>query len=139
MHLRHFAFAIALVFVSPYALSQKPESPAMNTKKFAIPKEKIRSLVSSIGGGLATDKIMVEGRKIGYMYREATRKPEDSGWRFFAGDEDQAYINDLKHTGVYAVNTVANYDPDIIPYLDTPAPCAFEKIEGTSKYRRVEQ
>jgi len=35
-------------------------------------------------------------------------------------------------------NTVANYDPDIIPYLNTQPPCAFEKISGTNKYRRVE-
>jgi hypothetical protein len=108
-------------------------------KKFALAKENIRELVPIKLGGFATDRIMVEGRKIGYMYREIPRRPEDSGWRFFSGDEDQAYIDDLNHTGVYAVNTVANYDPDIIPYLNTPAPCAFEKIEGTNKYRRVAQ
>jgi hypothetical protein len=108
-------------------------------KKFALAKEELRELVPIKLGSFATDRIMVEGRKIGYMYREVSRRPEDSGWRFFSGDEDQAYINDLSHTGVYSVNTVANYDPDIIPYLNTPAPCAFEKVEGTNKYRRVVQ
>jgi len=90
-----------------------------------------------MGGAFATDRITVDGQKIGYMYREKTLREEDSGWRFFAGDEDQAYIDDLRHTEIYAVNTIANYDPDIIPYLDTPAPCAFEKIQGTRKYQRV--
>ncbi len=111
----------------------------MDQKKFAISKEKIRKLVPSMGGSFATDGIVVEGKKIGYMYREVPDRPGDSGWRFFAGDEGQAYIEELSHTGIYAVNTVANYDPDIIPYLNTPAPCAFEKIEGTHKYRRVKQ
>ena len=106
-------------------------------KKFALAKEEIRELVAIKLGAFATDRIMVEGRKIGYMYREIPARPEDSGWRFFSGDEDQAYIDDLSHTGVYAVNTVANFDPDIIPYLNTPAPCAFEKVAGTNKYRRV--
>lgn len=54
------------------------------------------------------------------MYREATTRTDDFGWCFFSGDENQDYINDLSHTGVYALNTIANYDPDIIPYLNTP-------------------
>ena len=111
----------------------------MSHKKFAIEKEKIRPLVKNLMGSFATDRIMVDGKKIAYMYREVAKQPEDSGWRFFSGDEDQAYIDDLGHTDIYAVNTVANYDPDIIPYLDTQAPCAFEKIKGTNKYRRVSQ
>ena len=111
----------------------------MSQKKFAISKKNIRPLVPAMGGSFATDRVMVEGKKIGYMYREVTNRPEDSGWRFFSGDEDQPYIDDLSHTGIYAVNTVANYDPDIIPYLNTPAPCAFEKLKGTNKYRRAKE
>ena len=88
-------------------------------------------------GCFATDRVTVDGAKIGYMYREAPANPVDTGWRFFSGDEDKAYIDDLSHTGVYSVNTIANYDPDIIPFLVTPAPCAFEKIAGTQRYQRV--
>jgi hypothetical protein len=58
---------------------------------------------------------------------------------FFSGDEDQTYIDDLSHTEIYDVNTIANYDPDIIPYLLTKAPCAFEKEPGTHRYRKVEE
>ncbi len=56
----------------------------------------------------------------------------------FSGDEAQDYIDDLSHTGVYAVNTAANYDPDIIPYLETPAPCAFEKMDDSHEYQEVD-
>lgn len=108
-------------------------------KKFFIPGNRIRQLVpDDLGGCFITDRVTVDGMKIGYMYREEGDRPEDSGWRFFAGDESQDYIDDLTHTGVYAINTAANYDPDIIPYLDTPAPCAFEKVEGTHEYERVD-
>jgi len=89
-----------------------------------------------MGGCFITDRVTVDGRKIGYMYRQQPDRPEDSGWRFFSGDETQNYIDNSLHTGVYAVNTAANYDPEIIPYLDTPAPCAFEKVAG-GKYERV--
>jgi hypothetical protein len=109
----------------------------MPEKKFALPAEDIKRLVPDLGGCLATDRITVDGSKVGYMYREAAIRAEDTGWRFFAGDEDQAYLDDLAKSDVYAVNTIANHDPDIIPYLSTPAPCAFEKVPGTARYRRL--
>lgn len=100
------------------------------SKQFAIPGDKIRPLVPAMGSCLITDRVTVDGRKIGYMYREEPDKPEDSGWRFFSGDETQEFVDDPSRIGLYAVNTAANYDPDIIPYLQTPAPCAFEKVPG---------
>jgi hypothetical protein len=127
------------VLLVPSAANSEEAVRSNMSKKFAISKEQIRKLVDPMGGAFATDRIMVEGRKITYMYREISDRPEDSGWRFFAGDEDQAYIDDLHHTGIYAVNTVANYDPDVIPYLNTKAPCAFEKVTGTNRYRLVKQ
>jgi len=110
----------------------------MSEKVFFLPSESIRTLIPNSSGCFATDRIMVDGSKVGYMYREEPDHPADTGWRFFAGDEDGKYIDDPTHTGIYALNTVANYDPDIIPYLETEAPCAFEKIRGASEYRRVE-
>jgi len=124
---------------SSMAGSQPPDQPTTGQKRFAISKENIRTLVPSLGYAFATDRIMVEGRKVGYMYREVSNRADDSGWKYFAGDETQAYVDDLHHTGIYAVNTVANYDQDIIPYLSSDAPCAFEKIPGTNQYRRVKQ
>jgi hypothetical protein len=109
-----------------------------NEKRFAIPKERIQQLLPPMGSCIASDRIMVDGRPVGYMYREAGNDPHDSGWRFFAGDESQAYADEASHFALYHVNTVANYDPDMIPYLSTPAPCAFEKVAGTKNYRPVD-
>jgi len=97
-----------------------------------------KDMLPPMGGCFITERVTVDGLKIGYMYREVPARPEDSGWRFFSGDESQEYINDLTHTGVYEVNTAANYDADIIPYLDTPPPCAFEKVPEEHEYTRVE-
>jgi hypothetical protein len=107
-------------------------------RKFAIPEEHIRQLLPSMGWCLASDRIMVDGRPVGYMYRQPGDDEDDSGWRFFAGDESQAYADEASHFALYHVNTVANYDLDVIAYLSTPAPCAFEKIDGTDKYRPVD-
>ena len=88
-------------------------------------------------GCLATDRIMVDGCKVGYMYRE---KPDegmpDSGWRFTAGDESAEYMTDPDRAGIYSINTVCNIDPDIIPLLDSPYGTAWLRDE-TGHFRQV--
>jgi hypothetical protein len=111
--------------------------PHMN-KRFGIPGDQIQQLVRPMGGCFITDRVTVDGKKIGYMYREEPDRPDDSGWRFFSGDEAEDYLDDISHTGVYAVNTATNYDRDIILYLETPPPCAFEKVSRGHAYERVE-
>lgn len=71
-------------------------------------------------GCLVSDKITKEGFKVGYMYREqsSNNKP-DSGWRFMAGNEDDEYMNNPNNHHIFAINTVCNYDRDIIPYLNS--------------------
>jgi hypothetical protein len=133
--LQTFLLALAAPFT---ALGQGGPGSAMQ-KKFKLHAEQIKKLLPPMGGAFATDRITVDGMPVGYMYREAPDKPEDSGWRFFAGDEDQAYLDNPKNTSIYAVNTIANYDPDIIPYVNSPAPCAFEKIASTRSYKSVSQ
>lgn len=47
-----------------------------------------------------------------------------------AGTESDAYMNDPQNHEIYDVNTIANYDPDIIPLLGAPIGSAFERPEG---------
>ena len=45
-------------------------------------------------GYVFATKMLVEGRrKVRFMYREEPEDPNDSGWRFFCGDEDQEYAD----------------------------------------------
>ena len=81
-------------------------------------------------GCIATNRITVEGCKVGYCYREEPDGGWDSGWRFTAGDESEAYMDDPNNAGIYKLNTICNDDPDIIPLLHTLAPCAFERDEN---------
>lgn len=94
-------------------------------KKFAITE--IRPLIDWGGaeGCFATDRIMVDGSRIGFMYRESPEYEGDSGWRFAAGDEQAEYLDQPDNSGIYMLNTVANYDPDIIPYLKSDYGTAF--------------
>jgi hypothetical protein len=103
----------------------------MTKKHFAIRADQIKPLAANRGGCFATDMIVVEGRKVGYMYRDEPRHDVDSGWVFTAGQESQPYMDDAANHGIYDVNTIANYDPEIIPFLDAPAGTAFDR-QGSS-------
>lgn len=106
-----------------WPFSRKTKQPA--NKTFRLSREQIQPLAFGYGGAIASDRITVDGRPVGYMYRMPSRNPQDSGWAFLAGDEDEAYMNDNSRHDIYDVNTIANYDPEIIPFLDAPAGSAF--------------
>jgi hypothetical protein len=99
----------------------------MAEKQFKLAAGDIKPLAEGRGGCFATDMITVQGRKVGYMYREQPDFDQDSGWRFFSGAESEQYLADPQHTAVYDVNTIANYDPAIIPLLASPVGSAFER------------
>jgi len=72
-------------------------------------------------GCIASDMITKEGWKVGYMFREEPLESyPDSGWHFYKGDESDEYSNNPDNFHVFALNTLCNYDPDIIPYLHMP-------------------
>ncbi len=102
-------------------------------KKFALNADQIKPLATGRGGCIATDRITVHGMPVGYMVREPTTRQHDSGWCFMAGDETQDYMDDPSHHGIYDVNTIANYSPDITSFLDAPPCSAFERDAATGK------
>ncbi len=110
----------------------------MKIKEYCINKSNIKRLIDNNEWCTATDKIIVEGCTINYFCREASMNPEDSGWRFFAGNEDEVYLNNLTNHNLYLLNTIANFSPEMLSLLDTASPCAFERVDGTNTFRRVE-
>ena len=102
-------------------------------RNYHVKAEDVKDLLpgwEGADGCIATNRITVEGCKVGYCYREKPDGGWDSGWRFTAGDESDEYMDDPNNAGIYKLNTICNDDPDIIPLLNTPAPCAFERDEN---------
>lgn len=101
-------------------------------KKFIIPGDKIERLIGSNEGCIATDRITVNGCKVGFMYREEPYQNgnPDSGWRFMAGDESDEYMNNPENHSVYQVNTICNYDREIIPLLNSAPGTAYIRDEN---------
>jgi len=104
------------------------------TKQFKLSADQIQPLADGYGACFATDKITVDGYPVRFMYREAPDNEVDSGWRFLSGFEDDAYMDDPDNLAIYDVNTIANYDPSIIPFLDSPEGSVFERTSGSERF-----
>jgi hypothetical protein len=94
-------------------------------KTYVLEARQIRSLAPGRGACIASDKITVHGERVGYMYRELPVETTDSGWRFLSGTETDEYMNDPNNSGLFDVNTIANYDTEIIEFLDAQIGAAF--------------
>ena len=115
------------------ALRKELYEAAGRNRDYHVKAEDVKPLLSDWKGAdgcIATNRITVEGYKVGYCYRENPDGDWDSGWRFTAGDESEEYMDDPNNAGIYKLNTICNDDPDIIPLLNTPTPCAFERDEN---------
>jgi hypothetical protein len=96
-------------------------------------------IVTGYGGCIASDKITVDGLPVMFMYREKPIDPVDSGWRFLSGTESDEFMADPSNHNVFDVNTIANYDPTIVIFLDAPIGAAFEKKTSESQFEKVEE
>lgn len=120
---------VGISYKGPINLQRPNVCADMKEKKWAIPKSSLENILqwSGADGCYATDKIMIENKPVGFMYREKPDNEFDSGWRFMAGDETEEYMNNPENTGIYSLNTICNYDVDITDFLDSPI--------GTAYYR----
>ena len=133
--LKHGAQALVDRMTAKSALSPVLDTARANLfpppppgKRCRLQKHQLRPLLLGWDGPtgcLATDRILVDGAPVGYCYREPPCGDWDSGWRFTAGDESDEYMYSPRNSDIYSLNCLANYDREILPILETPAPCAF--------------
>ena len=115
------------------ALRKELYESAGRNRQYYVKADDMKNLLpdwDGANGCIATNRITVEGCKVGYCYREKPDGNWDSGWRFTAGDESDAYMDDPNNSGIYGLNTICNDDPDIISLLKSPYNSAFERDEN---------
>ena len=98
-------------------------------KEFKLKENEIKQLTTLQGECFASNEITVDGKQIGFMYKEETDDLYDTGWRFLSGEETQEYLDNPDNINIFDINTICNYDPDIIPFLNSPVGSAYEKNE----------
>jgi len=111
----------------------------MDKFNFILQPDQIKDLINPMGFCMVSNKITVDGEKVGFMYREKPDDKNDSGWRFLSGTETQDYVDDPHTSKIMDVNTVANYDEAIIPYLKMPYGTELERIQDTNEFTATER
>ena len=107
----------------------------MNSK-YILQEADIQELIKPMGYCIASNRITVDGEKVGFMYREPREDTDDSGWRFVAGDETEEYMNNNLNFMMFDVNYIANIDRAIIPYLQYKIGSEFEREESGDTFRK---
>lgn len=67
-----------------------------------------------------THRILEDGEKPRYVYREAPDGEDDSGWRILTGDEIDDYMDDARNTSYIAVGKILNLDGSLISIFNEP-------------------
>ena len=95
--------------------------------------------MEKFGYVMATKMLVDNKRKVNYMYHEKGDSAQDSGWRFFCGDEDDDYVKNPDNIAIYDVNTILAIDKSILPYLSSKEEIAFERKDENSAFEIVKR
>lgn len=88
---------------------------------------------------LVTKRILEDGCKVGYLYREAAEAEQDSGWRITANDESAEYMSEADNCRLVSVGAVLALDDTIIHLLDAPPGSAFERDSATRMFVELDE
>lgn len=92
-----------------------------------------------IGHIVASNEVMVDGKQIGYLYREAPRDDLDSGWRVFSGEETDDYLEESGNFALYNAATVLECSPIIRALLGFDFPVEFEYNQDAGQFVRLDE
>ncbi len=87
---------------------------------------------------IVSGRVVRDGEPVRYLYREAPGRPDDSGWRVFAGDEGDDYLSTPGNAAVITLRELLERAPGLKDLLRTPAPCAFECKDAQQPLERVD-
>ena len=86
-------------------------------------------------GYVLAPKVLVTNKlRVRFMYHEKPDNENDSGWRFFSGDETQEYVDNPNNIAIYDIETILAIDIDIMKYLSSPIGSAFEREDAESEF-----
>ena len=72
-----------------------------------------------------TNRVLYDGQRVGYFYREEPDEEGDSGWRFTANDESEEYMSNSDNLSYVSLGAVLSRDDSFRDFLESPVGCAF--------------
>ncbi|HFC8551510.1 TPA: DUF2185 domain-containing protein [Neisseria lactamica] len=84
-----------------------------------------QALSSALDRCIATHAVAKQNRPVGFLYREAPVFENDSGWRFFSGNE----TDDPDNFSIVSLADIAKTNPETAALLSQPEGSAWELAE----------
>ncbi len=81
-----------------------------------------------------TQRILRDGARVGYLYREDPDREDDSGWRLTANDESDEYMENVGNIAYVSLGAVLGKDDSIASLLQQPVGSAFVFDEKRGRY-----
>ncbi|MNT56906.1 hypothetical protein D3C72_1942440 [compost metagenome] len=94
---------------------------------------------SEVGEKLAfvSKKSLGPGNAVHWMYRQNAEREQDSGWRLFAGNEDEGYLNDSGNIRLMKVYDILDMDPSLLEPFKGAVGTAFERESRDGEWIEV--
>lgn len=86
---------------------------------------------------MVSARVAVDGEPVRWLYREPPDRPEDSGWRIFAGDEDDHFLDDPDNAQLVTLAEVKAMDPTLARVLEASTGAAYERDAPDQTFRPV--
>jgi hypothetical protein len=87
---------------------------------------------------LVSRRVAGDGHPVCWLYREEPDNDHDSGWRVFAGDEDEDYLDDIDNCEVVPLRDLVDRDGVMEEVLRAPVFSAFERKGPDDPFEVVE-
>ncbi len=84
-----------------------------------------------------TKKILDDGYRVGYLYREEPDNEKDSGWRITSNTETDEYMDNSENIAFVSLGLVLNKDDSFIRLLDSPAGSAYVRNSVSGEFEEV--
>lgn len=81
-----------------------------------------------------TKRVLNEGHKVGYLYREEPDEEKDSGWRITSNTETDEYMDDSNNVAYVSLGAVLSKDDSFVALLELPVGSAFIRDESTGEF-----
>ena len=81
-----------------------------------------------------TRRVLDDGERVGYLYREEPDEENDSGWRITANDETEEYMADSKNLAYVSLGAVLSRDDSFRDLLDASVGSAYIRNARTGEF-----
>ena len=97
------------------------------------------SMDLKMGLVLVSNKILLKGETVCWMYRALPEEKGDSGWRVFSGTEDESYLTDHNNFKFILADSLMAIDDSLKANLLAPCHSSFERNQATKEWEMVDE